>query len=630
MGERSVRVNSRTFGKLIKSAARSGRARAAFELLRRLLDAPGLGGADAVAYSTVIDACAKAGLPEQAEECLGQMAAALLRPDAAAYGAVIDGHARQGDAPQAALWLERMAAARIAPDCAAYTAVIDGWARRGAAQEAAEWLQRMAAARVAPTAASYTAAATGLGRAWLHVWCHGVLELPHSLLDATLLHPVSELTETSAARSLIPDRDPGAVGPLAAGGDGEVHEGARQRRGRTALHEALTANDSAAAARLIEAGGLAMLNQPSAAGCTPLMLLAMGHCDEALLWRLLERSGAASVAERSETRRTAADYAAERESSRGPEVVAALRALEAAEVQRTAAVRCPACGDVVRRRPLLAFFWERASRGTEDNPLLQRFFSQDRHRLLLEARCHQINDTRRVRKEVSESMAVLEALERTAPAVGGGWHIVDLCCGRSITAVLAALRYPGVVVSAVDKLDPRFLPHCTVGVESGADGCASYAQMDVLAPTFVADLGRLVEQTARPAASTPHGMAARPFPLRPLLGMHLCGKLSLQAAAAFGSIDALRVAVLSPCCLPSKADPAAPPSLFGSRDGGEQYRRWAAHLEGAVRGAAPAAAVTSEVVADILSPRNVVICASKLFAQQLWPRVPRHSVVAVG
>lgn len=327
-------------------------------------------------------------------------------------------------------------------------------------------------------------------------------------------------------------------------------------------------------------------------GCTPLMLLAMGHCDESLVWRLLERSASASVALRSETRRTAADYAEAKESKRSQQVVEALRALEVAEMQRTACYRCPVCGDVVKRRPLLAYFWERAERGEEDNALLQRFFAEECYRPLLEPRYHQVNDARQLRKELSESVSILEALQHAAPAFGSGWRVVDLCCGKSITAALVSLQYPEVSVSAIDKLAPRFLPH----FNEGCNCRVHYSQVDVLHESFVPELRKLVQQEARPTA---------------LLGMHLCGKLSLRAIDAFVQLPEVHTVVLSPCCLPRKGDAGSPPHLYATKDAAEQYRLWARHLADQLHSAAPDGRVTFEVLPDVLSPRNVVLCATK-------------------
>ena len=64
--------------------------------------------------------------------------------------------------------------------------------------------------------------------------------------------------------------------------------------------------------------------------------------------------------------------------------------------------------------------------------------------------------------------------------------------------------------------------------------------------------------------------------------------------------------------LPPPRLPAAPARLFESAAAREQYERWGAHLEALARAASPPDAVVSrETLADILSERNVVICAVK-------------------
>eukprot|EP00929_Paragymnodinium_shiwhaense_P110461 TRINITY_DN7749_c0_g1_i2.p1 TRINITY_DN7749_c0_g1~~TRINITY_DN7749_c0_g1_i2.p1 ORF type:complete len:503 (+),score=81.86 TRINITY_DN7749_c0_g1_i2:225-1733(+) len=298
------------------------------------------------------------------------------------------------------------------------------------------------------------------------------------------------------------------------------------KRGRNELHNALTANDIELAASLIEAGDQDLLNQQSVAGCTPLMLLAMGHGNEALIWRLLEKSGGLSIARRSETRRTAADYA--QDNGRSREVIEALRALEEAEMQRNVDSRCPVCGDILQKRPLLAFFWDRAKKGQEDNPLLQRFFADERHKPLLQPRYHQLNTLRSIRKEISESYAVLDMLERSRSTLGDRWHAVDLCCGRSVTAAILALQHPHISVSTVDRLEPRFVPHFIAPEEHNPDGgcgLVKYSKLDVLGETFLEELGAVVAEAGRPTA---------------LLGMHLCGFLSVRAVEAFAKLDVSR------------------------------------------------------------------------------------------
>merc|ERR1712194_256910 len=83
----------------------------------------------------------------------------------------------------------------------------------------------------------------------------------------------------------------------------------RHDRGQNSLHLAISRNDCEATQRLIESGDEALLNQQTPNGITPLMLLASGHCNETLIWRLLQRTDGVGAALRSHERHTAADYA---------------------------------------------------------------------------------------------------------------------------------------------------------------------------------------------------------------------------------------------------------------------------------------------------------------------------------
>ena len=87
------------------------------------------------------------------------------------------------------------------------------------------------------------------------------------------------------------------------------------------LHDAIGKNDAAMAGRLIEGLAPSALVSTNKAGCTPLMLLAMGQCGRAdglrLVRALLDRCAAAGAptgaALRSHNKRTAAEYDALRE-----------------------------------------------------------------------------------------------------------------------------------------------------------------------------------------------------------------------------------------------------------------------------------------------------------------------------
>ena len=68
-----------------------------------------------------------------------------------------------------------------------------------------------------------------------------------------------------------------------------------------------------------------------------------------------------------------------------------------------------------------------------------------------------------------------------------------------------------------------------------------------------------------------------------LLGVHLCGELSLRAITAFEQCALVKVLVLMPCCLPKQALGIAPAEVYESKRDAEQYVAWAAHLEARLR-----------------------------------------------
>ena len=119
---------------------------------------------------------------------------------------------------------------------------------------------------------------------------------------------------------------------------------------------------------------------------------------------------------------------------------------------------------------------------------MQRFFAEGLQHFFLQPQFHALSDMRALRKEISESMALLDALEVHGANLGDGWHVVDLCCGKSITPAIVAARHPSVHVVAVDKISGRMLPHY-----SSHAGCnVMYQQLDVLDESFLTTLQKLV------------------------------------------------------------------------------------------------------------------------------------------
>ncbi|CAK9045852.1 Phosphopyruvate hydratase, partial [Durusdinium trenchii] len=94
-----------------------------------------------------------------------------------------------------------------------------------------------------------------------------------------------------------------------------------------------------------------------------------------------------------------------------------------------------------------------------------------------------------------------------------------------------------------------------------ADVPVKYLKHDVLADDFLQVLGNRIMDVGRPTC---------------ILGMHLCGRLSLQAIAAFQEIRLVRSLVLTPCCLPHVTQ--APQELQGIYGCGlsdpEQFDLW--------------------------------------------------------
>ena len=516
---------------------------------------------------------------------------------------------------------------------------------------------------------------------------------------------------------------------------------------KNALHVALEANDKAAAKALIETGDATLLNaQVSNSGPTPLMLLAMGCCTprpsvalaEPLIWLLLKNGGGASIAAKSKTRRTAVDYA-QAIGSCSAELMEHLRSLEAAERERTSDERCVLCGNPLQHRSSpLALAARRAAQGDEPNPLLQSFFAADRHLPFLEPALHAIHNLKPVRKELSESLSVLEALEAllNSPQPQIVEHVVDLACGRGVTATLAALRYPAARVSALDILEPALMPHWDA---MGSRSCrpVRYVKHDMLSPGFVelidglcaeglpaeglprpsevparkplkadplaaaapaaevecvaasdqaladeeeladaaqADAAQVDRTQATPLSPSPSSIASvsdlalenavpvpgtgtstctgtsvsdstcdeatadsseAPAPSEAtahaseatassvLLGMHLCGELSVRAIAAFARCERVHTLVLSPCCLPKQGGGVAPDSVYASKLADEQYAAWADHLEAQLRQGGHA--VARSEARWMMSEKNLVLTAVKQRAAEKYAAPQRSS-----
>ena len=175
----------------------------------------------------------------------------------------------------------------------------------------------------------------------------------------------------------------------------------------------------------------------------------------------------------------------------------------------------------------------------------------------------------------------------SAPIMSARIMILDLCCGKSLTASLCGHLFPDCEVIALDRRPQKFMPHFD------ALSNVRYVQADLLnCDALLASL----------MAPDDHGRS----PMVVVLGMHLCGTLSEKAISIFNTLSQAKFLVLSPCCFPRPSTANIVPRA--NRLKVDQYDYWCLHLLLAVR------ASRRNLAKDdaILSQRNAVIVASKI------------------
>ena len=366
-----------------------------------------------------------------------------------------------------------------------------------------------------------------------------------------------------------------------------------KKRGYNALMTAIASGDTEQAKALIVAG--AGVNERTNKGWTPLMLACMAK-SEALAELLLQHGALASIHVRSTGQMTATDYARLHGLSR-----LAARLLEL-EISSKASLRCPICSEVFNRKSKLEYIRETVHAGTEGNELVRQFCALEEALELEKPQYHRLNSQKTLRKEITETMSIVNVLQailrkREAPAArrgsgpGGGLqegastrlHIIDLCCGKSLTGCFLALVYPQFVIHTVDLISPASLPHYPeppVATGDGTDGAGSdgggksdsnpyargglrYLQRNLFDAGFVDAMDALIRSVNLPTC---------------VLGMHLCGHLSSQAIAMTQRTELITDLVLSPCCLPSKAHPSSRPEWYASPEPDAQYAQWVGYL----------------------------------------------------
>lgn len=281
-----------------------------------------------------------------------------------------------------------------------------------------------------------------------------------------------------------------------------------------------------------------------------------------------------------------------------------LRALALEAVHSTSS-RCPCCGQQLMRRPRIASLADRYLRGEHENQLLERFFSEEitaktengsssTWDTLMRPEFHTFHKSRTFHKELSESLAVLEEIQISCPQIledAEHWHFLDLCCGKSLTSLVLSTRCPDLTVSALDRVGPEGIPHYK---EAGLS--VKYLQQDLLDS---ASLPRLASHLRRRTTA--------------MVGLHLCGNLSVRAVELFEELESIRICILVPCCLPHLRDaPNSLKHLYRQSVADDlQYAKWVSYLEERLAAIPNVAMVRQRSAVHMKSKKNTILTAIK-------------------
>jgi hypothetical protein len=370
------------------------------------------------------------------------------------------------------------------------------------------------------------------------------------------------------------------------------------KRGYNRLMIAIVEGDVEQAKRLIAAGD--GVDDRTIRNWTPLMIACMEKKED-LACLLLDHGAVSSIHIRSTSKMNAADYA----RLNGLKVLAS-RLQELERVSIDSSRRCQICGEVLKTKTKLAYIREAIAAGTESNLLVKQFFASTAASEMEKPEYHQLSSQTRLRKEITETMSVVNVLEaivqreqasqrrdqseearsqssKCSESSALQLHVIDLCCGKSLTGCTLALMHPEFVIHTVDILSPTALPHyptdaratpgeCSEGSEGESNkspggnirrGCLRYLQRDLFDASFVEAMDSLIRSTALPTV---------------VLGMHLCGNLSIKAIEMLHCTELVTDLVLSPCCLPNQRLATSAASWYASPLPEEQYGRWVEHL----------------------------------------------------
>lgn len=470
-----------------------------------------------------------------------------------------------------------------------------------------------------------------------------------------------------AKAGAVPGGDPGGGGGNDAARDNPGGAAGATASFGNALHLAMARRDWPQCRELIAgADGFALMSERNAGGATAMIMAAHGVCGAAgpeLIELMLAHGAAATLAER-RLSKTAADYA---EVHNNHALAARLRALEPAH---GADPTLCWCGERLKPRSKVESLGDAVRRGDERNRLVRALYRERAAvaAALAKPEFHRVNGMKNFRKELTESMGLLAALGRrmaapAAPAAtllaaaaaaapaplqcppcvepqpqllpwdaleqaSADWHVIDLCCGKSLTAAAVALCFPGAAVTCVDRCEQSRLPHYD---RAGLGDRIQFLRVDMLA-TAEGGLGRGGSGELGGGDGSADGDGggdpflsalfaadrARCRPKTAVLGMHCCGRLSVRAVEAFAALQADCV-LLVPCCTPAKDDPEfGPPAtdIYTTLIHGEQYSRWCRHLRDRLLAPGdPAVAAAVHRLPDVLSEKNTLVLGTRAAAE---------------
>ena len=301
---------------------------------------------------------------------------------------------------------------------------------------------------------------------------------------------------------------------------------------------------------------------------------------------------------------------------------------EAAASEQRQKLCCPVCGEALKRKNRIDYLNDDGqSRYVSDFLRSDGLHTMRTHP---QYHYHSLLNTRQLRKEVSESWAVIAGVRELLVELQLDPHSVvlfDLCSGKGLTAVCMSLEWPEAKVVAVDIISDKCLPHTTDLTN------LRYAEADLFtcAPMLQSEMRR----------SGADGQDEQLVGV--LVGSHLCGRLSVQAVELFRTLPEVQALVLSPCCWPRKRDYTRPPGtgkkmsaedvklreetetadlaelaelMWLKATQSDTYTTWGRHLWRLL--AAPSAALDSETAGvavgiardtEVLSEKNLVLRA---------------------